>query len=130
MTSRSSFSPLDRLSLILAPSVGNASSGTGTLWSAADARGLAPGGTFEAGRRLDAEVGYGLALFGGGFTGTPHAGLSLSEGGRELRLGWRLTSSSAGGPGFEIGLDATRKESANDNAGPEHGIGLRVTARW
>ena len=118
------------LSLMLAPSVGNASSGTGTLWSAADARGLAPGGTFEAGRRLDAEVGYGLALFGGGFTGTPHGGLSLSEGGREVRLGWRLAPAAAGGPGFEVNLDATRKESANDNAGPDHGIGLRVTARW
>ncbi|MDE2792399.1 MAG: fibronectin type III domain-containing protein, partial [Paracoccaceae bacterium] len=117
------------LSLMLAPSVGNASSGIGTLWSAADARGLAPGGTFEVGRRFDAEVGYGLALFGDRFTGTPHAGLSLSEGGREVRLGWRLAPAT-GGPGLGIGLDATRKESANDNAGPEHGIGLRVTARW
>ncbi|MDE2790379.1 MAG: hypothetical protein OXI81_08145 [Paracoccaceae bacterium] len=69
------------LSLMLAPSVGNASSGTGTLWSAADARGLAPGGTFEAGRRHDTEVGYGFAVFGDRFTGASHAGLSLSEGG-------------------------------------------------
>ena len=47
------------LSLTLAPTVGNAASGTGNLWSAADARGLAPGTEFEAARRLDAEVGYG-----------------------------------------------------------------------
>ena len=26
-------------------------------------------------------------------------------------------------------LEATRRESANDNA-PEHGIGFRLTARW
>ena len=118
------------LSLTFAPTVGNASSGTGTLWSAADARGIAPGTEFEAARRLDAEVGYGLALFGGRFTGTPHAGMALSQGAREYRLGWRLTSALAGDPGFEIGLDATRRESANDNAPPEHGIGVRMTARW
>ena len=117
------------LSLTLAPTVGNAASGTGTLWSAADARGLAPGGTFEAGQRLDAEVGYGLALFGGRFTGTPHAGLSLTQGAREYRVGWRLSSALEGGPGFEVGLDATRKESANDNA-PEHGVMLRGSVRW
>ena len=118
------------LSLTLAPVIGNASSGTGTLWSAADARGIAPGTEFEAEQRLDAEVGYGLALFGGRFTGTPHAGMALSQGAREYRLGWRLTSALAGDPGFEIGLDATRRESANDNAPPEHGIGVRMTARW
>ena len=118
------------LSLTLAPTVGAAGSGTGNLWSAAEARGIAPGGTFEAEQRLDAELGYGLAMFGDRFTGTPHAGLALSQGAREYRLGWQLTSVMPGDPGFEIGLDATRRETANDNAPPEHGIGLRMTARW
>ncbi|MDE2911792.1 MAG: hypothetical protein OXL68_02555, partial [Paracoccaceae bacterium] len=80
--------------------------------------------------RLDAELGYGLALFGGGFTGTPHVGFGLSETDREVRMGWRLSPAGSGGPGFGISLDATRTESANDNAGPEYGIGMNVTARW
>ena len=117
------------LSLSLAPTVGNAGSGTGNLWSAADARGLAPGGEFEAARGLDAEVGYGMALFGDRFTGTPNLGAALSDGARAYRLSWRLTSAVPGDPGFEIGLDATRTESANDNA-PEHGVMLRGLVRW
>ena len=36
--------------------------------------------------------GYGIALFGGGFTGTPNLGFGLSDTGRDYRLGWRLTS--------------------------------------
>ena len=54
----------------------------------------------------------------------------LSDGARQYRLGWRVTSAVAGDAGFEIDLDATRRESANDNAGPEHRIGFRMTTRW
>ena len=83
--------------------------------------------TASAGR-LGAELGYGIALFDGAFTGTPHLGVGLSESGRDYRLGWRLTSARRGDPGFEIGLDATRREAANADA--EHGIALRGTIRW
>ena len=85
------------------------------------------GGAASAGR-LEAELGYGIALFGGGFTGTPNLGVGLSDAGRDYRLGWRLTSARRGGPGFEIGLDATRREAANADA--EHGVMLRGTIRW
>ena len=78
--------------------------------------------------RLEAELGYGIALFGGGFTGMPHLGVGLSDTGRDYRLGWRLTSAWRGDPGFEIGLDATRREAANADA--EHGIALRAVIRW
>ena len=75
-----------------------------------------------------AEAGYGIALFGGGFTGTPHLGVGLSDTSRDYRLGWRLTSARPGDPGFAIGLDATRREAANADA--EHGVMLRGTIRW
>ena len=78
--------------------------------------------------RLEAELGYGIPLFGGGFTGTPHLGFGLSDAGRDARLGWRLTSARRAGPGFEIGLDATRREAANADA--EHAVMLRGTFRW
>ena len=85
------------------------------------------GATASAGR-LEAELGYGIALFGGGFTGTPNLGIGLSDTGRDYRLGWRLTSARRGGPSFEIGLEATRREAANADA--EHGVMLRGTVRW
>ena len=40
----------------------------------ADAPGLAAGEEAEASSRLDGEFGYGMAVFGGGFTGTPNVG--------------------------------------------------------
>ena len=87
-------------------------------------------GKFEASSRLEGEIGYGLPMFGGAFTGTPNIGFGLSaSGARDWRLGWRLTSAIAGDPGFEIGLDAARREPANDDD-PEHGAMLRATIRW
>ena len=124
------------LSFSLAPTWGAASSGVGRLWSAQDARGLAPGAEFEAAQHLEGELGYGLSLFGDRFTGTPNVGFGFSDGARDYRIGWRLTSAVRGDAGFEVNLDATRRETANDNgalAGPglaEHGVMLRGTMRW
>ena len=78
--------------------------------------------------RLEAELGYGIAAFGGRFTGTPNLGFGMSEGARDYRVGWRLTSAVPGAPGFELNLDATRKEAADEDA--EHGIALRGAIRW
>ena len=101
------------------------------LWSARDARGLAPGAEFEAARGLQGELGYGLGLWGDRFTGTPNVGFGLSDGGaRDYRIGWRLTSAVPGDPGFEVSLDATRREAANGNEPPEHGVMLRGAMRW
>ena len=86
------------------------------------------GGRFEASSRLQGELGFGLAAFGGAFTGTPNIGFALSDDAREVRLGWRLTSAVPGDPGFEVNLDATRREAAN--AAAEHGAMLRAVIRW
>ena len=32
------------------------------------------------------------------------------------------------GMSFELGLEAMRRESVNDNADPEHGVGFRIRA--
>ena len=57
------------------------------------------GGEFEASRGLTAEAGYGMALFGDRFTGTPNLGFGMSDGGaRDYRIGWRLNSNGAGRP--------------------------------
>ena len=116
------------LSLSLVPRWGNAANDAERLWAAGDAGALGPMAGFDPQARLEAEVGYGVAQFAGRITGTPHAGMTLTGSGRDYRLGWRLTSAAQGDPGFEASLEATRGESANDNA--EHGLMLHGSVRW
>ena len=81
----------------------------------------AAGGEDES-RRLEAKVGYGLALFGGGWTGTPELGLGLSESARETTLGWRLAEVRRSGLVFGLDLKGARRES--EAAAPEHRLTL------
>ena len=79
------------------------------------------------GRRLDARLGYGLGVFDDRWTATPELGLGLADSGTELRLGWRLTERVAAGLAFELGVEATRRESVDGvdgAANPEHGLGV------
>ena len=118
------------LSMSLTPSYGVDPSGSERLWALPASSGLVANGEAEPSSRFDAEVGYGMSLWGDRFTGTPNLGFGLSgDGARDLRLGWRLTSAVRGDPGFEVSLDATRREAANDNAA-EHGVMLRSLIRW
>ena len=117
------------LSMSLAPSYGADPGGSERLWTLPDAHALAANGDAPASSRLDTELGYGLPVFGGGFTGTPNVGLGLSDTARELRMGWRLTPAAGGATGFELSLDATRRESAADGD-TEHGVMLRARTSW
>ena len=76
------------------------------------------------GRRLDARLGYGLGVFDDRWTATPELGLGLSDTGTELRLGTRFTERVAAGLALELGVEGTRRESADGHAGPEHGLGV------
>ena len=67
-------------------------------------------------------------MFGGAFTGTPDAGLALSQSARDWRVGWRLAPAGAR-DGFLLDLEGTRRESARDEAPPEHGLMLRGAVR-
>ena len=78
--------------------------------------------------RLEAELGYGIPALGGALTATPHLGIGLSDTSRDYRLGWRLKSARKGAAGFELGLDATRREAPGDDA--EHGLAARLSIRW
>ena len=88
------------------------------------------GDTTASAGRLEARFGYGIGVSGDRFTMTPEIGLGLSEAGRDTTLGWRLTRTGSGPGSLELSLEARRRESANDNTPPEHGIGLRLTARF
>ena len=117
----------------LAPSYGADPGGNDRLWRLLDASGLAANDNAPLSSRLDTEPGYGIAMFDGGFTGTPNVGFGLSDTVREYRMGWRLSSARPGDTGgFELSLDAARREGANDPGAdePEHRIGFGLTARW
>ena len=85
----------------------------------------------ELSRRLEATVGYGIPVFGGRFIATPAVGVGLSDAGRELRVGWGVgLARREGTVSMDLEFEATRRESANDDREPEHGVGVRFTVRW
>ena len=86
-------------------------------------------GEAEAESRWQAEAAYGLPVFSGRFTGSPHVGLSLGTSTRDYTLGWRLTPEArANAPEVSFGVKATRRES--EGALPEHAVGVELGARW
>ena len=117
------------LSASLTPSYGVAPGGSERLWALPDASGLVANDGAARSNRLDTEFGYGMALFGDRFTGTPNVGFGMSEMARDWRIGWRLTPAAPNVSGFEVSLDAVRREPANDN-GAEHGVMLRSLLHW
>ena len=118
------------LSFSLSPSLGATSSAAERLWGAHDARRLAPDGTFEAAPGLNAEAGYGMALFGDRFTGTPNVGFGSTDGARDYRIGWRLTSAVPDDPGLEVSLGRDPARGGRRDEQPEHGVMLRSLIRW
>ena len=123
--------------LTLTQTVGGSSAGgADALLSRTTLDGLAAndngGGDDLKSRRLELNLGYGLSAFGDRFTLTREAGVGLSDAGRDYSLGWRLVRGGSGGYGgsLELSFEATRRESANDDADPEHAAGFRLTARW
>ncbi len=118
------------LSFSLSPTFGTPSGSADRLWGARDARGLAPGGKFDAGRGLRAEAGYGIAVYGGRYTGTPNVGYGASDGGAtDWRVGWRLEPVRTEGPRIGLSLDAVRSEPADGDAA-KHGVLFRGAVRW
>ena len=70
-----------------------------------------------------------MPLLGGRFTGTPEFGLGLLESGRDWCLAWRLGLARSGRVDFGLGVEAARREPANDDA-PENRVGLTTTIHW
>ena len=101
---------------------GESASGVQRVWEE-DATNPAPRDSLA--RSLDAEVGYGLAVFGGRGLLAPFGSVSLdSDDGRAYRLGSRLTL----GPAATLSLEAERRRRrADDDA---HGVMLRSSARF
>ena len=122
------------LSLSLAQTVGGAASGgAAALLARRTMAGLAASDDRAAhdNQRLEARLGYGIAVFDGSFIATPEAGFTLSEAERTLGLGWRVGLARRDRVSVDFGLEATRREAVNgDGPPPAHGVGVRLTAGW
>ena len=107
---------------------GQATSGAEALWGRETMANLAHGG-FANGSRVDAEVGYGLAV-GSHLVGTPRVGFTTSEQGRDYRLGYSLGAlGGAEGLALELGVDAQRREDTLRGAADLAVLG-RATLGW
>ena len=117
------------LSIALAPSWGAASTGgADALLGRETLAGLSRTGMRPRVARLGAELSYGFLVFARRFTGTPYLGLALTtQGGRDVRIGWRLAAVRRDDVDMTFTLEATRREYAGGD--PEHTASLRLTAR-
>ena len=106
---------------------GQATSGAEALWGGGSMAGMAHG-SFGQGNRLDGQVGYGLPV-GSRFVGTPRAGFSTSEYGRDSRVGYGLGVLDQESLNFELGVDAHRRESPMWG-GTDNGFLGRATLGW
>ena len=85
---------------------------------------------------VEGSRGYGFPAFGERFTSTPELGLGISNGHREVSLGWRLDLAPRGATALQLKVEATRRESANPGSGAgagshaEHALGVRLGATW
>ena len=118
------------ISARVAPSWGATSSGgADALWSRQSMVGLDDvGETFAPGRRVEVEVGYGLAQLGG--IGMPWVGAGLTGEDRDVRMGYRFVLERGRGSELELGVEVSRRERANGAETPDDAIRLNLSLRW
>ncbi len=111
------------LALRLTPTYGQTVTNTAQLW---DQNAAALTGTDAAalGQRMNAEVGYGLAMADGQSLLTPYGNMTWGQRTRAYRLGSRLTLAS----GLNLSLESRRGETLG--AAVEHGVLVNVEWGW
>ena len=112
---------------------GEARSGADAMWGRETMAGLAHNRAVN-GTRLDTEIGYGLPV-GNRFVGTPRAGVSKSEYGRDYWLGYGMQVLEQGKLNLQLGIDAERRESPlfqmqEQGAGTDQRILGRASVQW
>ena len=106
-------------------SLGAPASGAQRLFTSGVALGSAPAAAAAPGAHIDAEMGYGLTVLGGGGMVTPYVGMAVAEkGARAFRLGGRLSV----GPAFSLSVEGERREETAGAAA--HGVSVNGALRW
>ena len=112
-------------SFTLSPAWGPASAGgADALWERENMVEIGANDSHRPGGRMEGELGYGFAALSARGVGTPYAGFSLGERGRDYRLGYRV----GGGGSFMLELEGIRRAVADGSA--EHGVILGAARRW
>ena len=111
------------LALRLSPTYGQTVTNTAQLWDQSAAN-LTGTDAAVVGQRMNAEVGYGLAIADGQSLLTPYGKLTWGAGTRDYRLGSRLTLAS----GLNLSLESRRGETPG--AAADHGVLLKVEWGW
>ncbi len=111
------------LALRLSPTYGQTVTNTAQLWDQSAAT-LTGTDAAAVGQRMNAEVGYGLAIADGQNLLTPYGKLTWGQGTRDYRLGSRLTLAS----GLNLSLESRRGETPG--AAADHGVLLNVVWGW
>ena len=117
------------LSMKLGSAWGATQSGVQSLWSQADASGLARNSAFDAAQRFQAELGYGIAGRKPDRLWNPYLAAQATDGaGQALTVGLKFTS----GPHVQAGLEFGRRDSAHSSRSEdsEHAIQLTGSIRW
>ncbi len=105
-----------------APSTG----GMNRLWNLQGTTSLQQAGSSSQDGRINAEIGYGFAVAGGRFIGTPSLQFEQSEGGQHYRFGYRLVPPRGGG--LDFGLEAFQHQLYED--GIEYRAGFTLATPW
>ena len=106
-------------------SLGAPASGAQRLFTGGVAHGSAPTASAAPGAHIDAEMGYGLTVLGGGGMVTPYVGMAVAEkGARAFRLGGRLSV----GPAFSLSVEGERREETAGAAA--HAVSVNGALRW
>ena len=108
------------LSLVIAPSWGNAGNRMDQIWSPRDAHGLSNEQEFEAESRLQGEIGYGLSLSRIPGVVTPYTGMTFGE--AEQRA-WQTGARWQMGTNAALGLEA-------GSSGEGGSVALRARLRF
>ena len=117
----------------VAPSWGGSAQGgadaADALWGGQMAYGRGSHEMYEAGGRIDAEVGYGLPV-GARFVGTPKVGISTSAYGRDYRVGYGVRLLEQEKVSFELGAEAQRWDNPMQQSKASNGFMGQATFGW
>ena len=113
------------LSLTLAPAVGAGLGRVGRPRPLDAAPGILEPALADAGRRLDARLGYGLGLPEPRGTLTPYTGVSITDGGARS---WRVGADVTMAPDFTLRLEGIHRELDEDS--PDRSVTLRGGLHW
>ena len=111
------------LALRLTPTYGQTVTNTAQLWNQ-NAAAMTGTDAAALGQRMNAEVGYGLAMADGQSLLTPYGNMTWGQRTRAYRLGSRLTLAS----GLNLSLESRRGETPG--AAANHGVLVNVEWGW